>query len=363
MLETKRSYQSMVTAPHHLASQAGLDVLRDGGNAIEAMVAAASTIAVVYPHMNGLGGDGFWLIGHPGEKVIAIQACGRSAAIASRDWYAEGGLDAIPSRGPLSALTVPGTVEGWRLALEVGREQHVGNLPLSRLLHDAIFHARNGVAVTRTLNDNTTSKLSELTDVPGFSDVYLQDAAPLPVGARLRQERVADTLEHLASSGLEDFYRGDVARSIAKEAQAVGSPIRLSDLEAHKAETVAPLSTLVAGHTVYNMPPPTQGLASLLLLATYAKIAADDAQDFDFVHRLVESTKAAFRVRDRYVTDPAHMKRQAECFLKQAQIAELVKSISLDRAALWPHPSKPSDTVWLAATDKNGLCVSFIQSI
>src|SRR6056297_1236776 len=98
MLETRRSYRGMVTSPHHLASQAGLEVLRDGGNAIEAMIAAASTIAVVYPHMNGLGGDGFWLIGRPGEQVSAIQACGRSAELASRDWYRHQGHEEIPSR-------------------------------------------------------------------------------------------------------------------------------------------------------------------------------------------------------------------------------------------------------------------------
>ncbi len=363
MLETKRSYRGMVTAPHHLASQAGLDVLRDGGNAIEAMIAAASTIAVVYPHMNGLGGDGFWLIGRPGEQVSAIQACGRSAELASRDWYRHQGQEEIPSRGPLSALTVPGTVDGWRLAQEVSRTQHDGRLPLARLLQDAIHHAREGVAVTRTLNDCTTSKLDQLADVPGFSDVYLQDGAPHPVGARLRQQRVAATLEQLVADGLDDFYRGDLARSIAKDAEAAGSPLRLSDLERQAAEMVAPLDTDVAGHKVYNLPPPTQGLASLLLLATYSQIAAEKAEGFDFVHRVVEATKAAFRVRDRYVTDPRYMKQSAESFLDEGWITELVKQISMDRAAPWPHASKPGDTVWLAATDRNGLCVSFIQSI
>lgn len=363
MLETKRSYRGMVTAPHHLASQAGLDVLRDGGNAIEAMIAAASTIAVVYPHMNGLGGDGFWLIGRPGEKVTAIQGCGRSAGLAERDWYKDQGHNEIPSRGPLSALTVPGTVDGWRLAQEVSRSRHDGRLPLSRLLQDAIGHARDGVAVTRTLNDCTRAKLDELTDVPGFADVYLQDNAPHPIGIRLRQQRVAATLEQLVAAGLDDFYRGDLARSIARDVEATGSPLRLSDLERHAAEMVAPLDTDVAGHKVYNMPPPTQGLASLLLLATYSQIAAEKAEGFDFVHRLVEATKVAFRVRDRYVTDPRYMEQSAENFLDEGRIAELVKQVSFERAAPWPHPAKPGDTVWLAATDKNGLCVSFIQSI
>lgn len=363
MLETKRSYRGMVTAPHHLAAQAGRDVLNEGGNAIEAMIAAASTIAVVYPHMNGLGGDGFWLIGRPGGEVTAIQGCGRSAAQASIDWYRAQGHQAIPSRGPLSALTVPGTVDGWRLAQEQSVAKHGGKMPLSRLLADAIRHARDGVAVTRTLNECSTAKRIELEDISGFAETYLVDGQPLAVGARLRQEKVAKTLERLVSAGLDDFYRGDLARSLARDLEAAGSPLRLSDLEAHRAQMVNPLSVDVAGHKVFNMPPPTQGLASLLLLATYARLRADEAEGFDFVHRIVEATKAAFRIRDRYVTDPEHMERGAESFLGDDQIAELVASVSPDTAAPWPHPAKHGDTVWLAATDESGLSVSFIQSI
>lgn len=363
MLETSRSYAGMVTAPHHLAAQAGCDVLRDGGNAIEAMIAAASTITVVYPHMNNLGGDGFWLIGTPGGTVTGVQATGRSAQLATRSFYTDQGHDAIPSRGPLSALTVPGTVDGWRLAQGISQGRHGGKLPMSRLLEDAIRHARDGIAVSRTLSECATTKRHELEDMPGFADVYLSGGSPCRTGDRLKQNRIAKTFEQMVSAGLEDFYRGDLARSIAKDLQASGSPLRLSDLEAHRAEEVTPLSVDVAGHKVFNMPPPTQGLASLLLLATYAQHLAEFPEGFDFVHRLVESTKAAFRIRDRYVTDPAHMVRSAETFLTPDSLADLSRQISHDTAAPWPHPSRPGDTVWLAATDRSGLSVSFIQSI
>ena len=363
MLHTTRSYGGMVTAPHHLAAQAGLDVLRDGGNAIEAMIAAASTIAVVYPHMNGLGGDGFWLIGRKGEGVDGVQACGRSATLASRAWYTGQAFEAIPSRGPLSALTVAGAVSGWAAAHELSRSRHAGRLPVSRLLADAIRHARDGVAVTRTLHENAGAKLGELAEVPGFADVYLDGGKPLAIGARLRQERVARTLERLAEAGLDDFYRGDLARSLAAELEAAGSPIRLDDLEAHRAEVVKPLTVGVAGHRVYNMPPPTQGLASLLLLALYAQMQPGEADGFDFVHRLVECTKAAFRVRDAHVGDPAYMERPADSFLSSEILAHLAADISTERAAPWPHPSKPGDTVWLGAIDRDGLSVSYIQSI
>lgn len=363
MLQTKRSYRGMVTAPHHLAAQTGLDVLSDGGNAIEAMIASAAAIAVVYPHMNGLGGDSFWLIGRPGSAPIGIQACGRSALAADRNWYKAQGHDAIPSRGPLSALTVAGTIDGWEKAQELSRRRFGGRLPMSRLLQDAIRYAWEGVPVTQTLHENTKKKRHELEDVPGFAEVYLPEGKPYAVGAKLRQTRVADTLTNLSRAGLSDFYRGDVARSMAAELEKLGSPLRLADLERHQAVQVAPLSVDVAGHKVYNMPPPTQGLASLLILALYARSMANEADGVDHLHKLVECTKAAFRIRNRYVTDPDYMERTAVDFLTEPSLAALEKTVSRDRAAPWPDPPAKGDTVWLAATDRTGLSVSFIQSV
>ena len=363
MLQTKRSYRGMVTAPHHLAAQAGLSVLSDGGNAIEAMIASAAAIAVVYPHMNGLGGDSFWLIGKPGSAPIGIQACGRSAMAADRNWYRERGCTAIPGRGPLAALTVAGTVDGWEKAQNLSRRQHGGRLPMSRLLQDAIRYAWEGVPVPQTLHENIKKKRPELQDVPGFADVYLPNGAPLAVGSKLRQPRVADTLARLSQAGLSDFYRGVLARSMAADLQKAGSPLRLPDLERHQATLVTPLSLDVTGHKVFNMPPPTQGLASLLILGLYARRIANEADGIDYLHRLVECTKAAFRVRNRHVTDPDYMERAAVDFLTEESLAALDKTVATDRAAPWPDPSKHGDTVWLAATDRSGLSVSFIQSI
>lgn len=363
MLQTKRSYGGMVTAPHHLAAQAGLAVLSEGGNAIEAMIASAATIAVVYPHMNGLGGDSFWLVGRAGSTPVGIQACGRAAMAADRAWYRERGCASIPSRGPLAALTVAGTVDGWQKAYELSRDRHGGRLPLARLLEPAILYAEEGAAVTRTLHENIIKKRPELEDVPGFAEVYLPQGAPPAVGARLRQPRVAETLRRLAKAGLSDFYRGDLARSMADDLERLGSPLRLADLERHQASLVTPLSVEVAGHKVFNMPPPTQGLASLLILALYARRMADKSDSVDHLHRLVECTKAAFRVRNRYVTDPDYMERPAAAFLSEESLAALHETVSDARAIPWPDPPRQGDTVWLAATDRTGLSVSFIQSV
>jgi oxamate amidohydrolase len=364
MLETSRSYGGMVSAPHHLAAQAGVDVLRDGGNAIEAMIAAAAAIAVAYPHMNGMGGDCFFMIAGPDSDPLVIEASGRAAELASRSWYRDQGQDIIPSRGPQAALTVAGAVSGWQTALELSRRRFSGKLPLSRLLEPAAMLAREGVAVASSLHSNTVNKLADLESVSGFREAYLDaKGTPLAIGARLRQPRIADVLEQLAHGGLEDFYRGEVARSVASDLERLGSPLRLADLQAHHAVLSLPLRTEVRGHTLYNAGPPTQGLASLMILAIYSRLAIQEAESFAFLHGLVEATKAAFTVRDRYVTDPDFMEERAETFLAGEYLDDLTARIDMKTASPWPCPALAGDTVWLGASDSAGNCVSFIQSL
>jgi oxamate amidohydrolase len=362
MLQTMRSYRGMVTAPHHLAARAGLRVLEEGGNAIEAMVAAAAVITVVYPHMNALGGDNFWLIHAPGKDVIGVDACGGAAAKADIQFYKHLGLKAIPSRGNLAALTVAGAVSGWETALRASADW-CGTMPLERLLEDAIYYAEDGIAVTKTLAENTRLKLGEMDHAPGFSSNFLINGNLPQEGARFRQPRIAATLRRLAAAGLDDFYRGELARAVAADLERAGTPLRLDDLERHHAIRLKPLVLDVAGHEIYNMPPPTQGLASLLLLGVYERLKVDEAETFDYVHGLVESTKRAFRVRDRYVTDPAYMSVDPLDFLKSDVLDEMVADIDPSKPMAWPDASSKGDTVWLGAVDGEGRAVSFIQSI
>src|SRR5579863_4902405 len=171
MIDATRTGRGMAVAPHALAAQSALAVLREGGNAVEAMVAAAATIAVVYPHMNSIGGDAFWLIGVPGAEPRAIDACGAAAAGASIEWYRERGISgSIPFRGGLAANTVAGTVSGWSLALDFSRAQLGGRMPLARLLADAIPYAANGIVVTPSQTVTTTGKLAGLKGQPGFDE-------------------------------------------------------------------------------------------------------------------------------------------------------------------------------------------------
>lgn len=361
MLHTLTARRAMVVAPHHLAAQSGLAILREGGNAVEAMVAAAATISVTYPHMNSIGGDGFWLIAEPGRDPVGIDACGAAAALATPDLYLGQGYGTIPSRGPLAALTVAGTVSGWEKALDVaagwGKQ-----IPLARLLSDAIAYAADGVPVTESLRDMIWEKLGELEEVPGFRQAFLGDGVPQS-GSIQRFPALAEMLRQLVSSGLQDFYRGDIARSMAICLEGAGSPVRLADLESHRAQIVKPLSVRLKSGTVFNMPPPTQGLASLLILGMYDRMVASEADGFDHIHRLVECTKAAFRVRDYAAVDPNFAPAPASRFLTAASIAKLASGIDLRRAEPWPNVTpNPGDTIWMGAIDAEGRAVSFIQS-
>ena len=359
-LRAANARRGMVTAPHHLAAQSGLGVLRDGGNAIEAMVAAAATIAVVYPHMNGIGGDGFWLIGWPGRAPVGIEACGRAAAGATAAAYVERGFNAIPTRGPLAALTVAGALSGWNVALRLGGVR----LPLSRLLADAIAYARDGFAVTASQVAYTERFLDELAPQPGFAQAFLHSGTPHRPGALLKSAALATTLEQLARRGLEDFYTGELARAVADELGRLGSPLRAEDLARHAATIVEPLSLELAPGIACNMPPPTQGVAALMILGIFDRLSEGvDADGVDYVHRLVESTKQALRWRNRAVGDPTAMTIAAGALLHPDELTACARAVDPARAAPWPEPSPRADTVWMGAVDGDGCMVSYIQSV
>ena len=355
----------MAVAPHALAAQSALAVLREGGNAVEAMVAAAATIAVAYPHMNSIGGDGFWLVHVPGEDMRAIDACGAAARAATIDWYREHELESIPFRGGAAASTVAGTVSGWELALEFSRTGLKGRMPLGRLLADAIHYARDGIAVTRSQTVTTRSKLDGLRGQPGFDETYLVEGAPPATGTRFLQPRMAATLERLAKAGLGDFYRGDLARSLAADLAASESPVALQDLDAHRAQWREPLALRHSLGTVYNLPPPTQGLASLLILGILDRLplAGSDPLGADYVHFCVEAVKQAFEVRNREITDPAYMSNDPRAFLEAQAIDALASRVDASRAAPWGRGKGPGDTIWMGVVDSEGRAVSFIQSL
>lgn len=368
MLHTTQGFSGACVAPHHQASMVGRDVLREGGDAMEAMVAMAAAIAVCYPHMNSLGGDGFWLVKPASQSPFAIQACGPAAAKADLAFYRDS--SAIPERGPQAAMTVAGTVSGWQRALEQSARHKGGpGLPLHRLLAPAIALARDGVAVTQSQSQLTRDKFDQLAGVPGFAEAYMVAGDSPSTGYRLRQPQLAATLDHLAVAGLDDFYRGDLAHSIGRDLQTAGSPLAASDLAAYQAVVQEPLVLNLKSGSLYNLAPPTQGLASLLILGQFEQLLADNptmtGDSFDHVHGLVEATKQAFLVRDRTCLDPAFQSEAGDPqqWLSRSALSQMADRIDLAKAAPWPHPTQPGDTVWLGCIDAHGNAVSFIQSL
>ncbi len=361
---TMKFQNGIAVAPHAAAAEAAAHILREGGNAIEAMVAAAATIAVVYPHMTAIGGDAFWMIHEPGKSPIAIDACGAAAGAATVEFYRQHQLDAIPIRGPLAANTVAGTISGWQAALDVSKSWR-GKMPLSMLLADASKRAREGIVVTHSQARNTASKEAELGSLPGFAESFFIDGVVPSVGARFAMPRLANTLDYLAKAGLDDFYRGDIAQSMAKDLAALGSPLARDDLAKHEALFREPLTIKHSLGALYNMTPPTQGAVSLLILAILDKLGLKglDPLGAEYVHLCVEATKQAFAIRDKYITDPAHMTVHPQSLLEDDIVAALAGKIRRDRAAPWGKNAKPGDTIWMGVIDGEGRAVSFIQSI
>jgi gamma-glutamyltranspeptidase len=358
MMENAQGTRGMVTAPHHLASKAGLSVLQDGGTAIEAAIATAACLAAVYPHMTGIGGDGFWLISEPDGSVWAIDACGRSPLSLDKNVYR--GMSEIPWRGPLAANTVAGTISGWDLA----RGSLANPLPLERLLKDAILYAGEGVEVTAGGAELAASKSAELRNLPGaYSSIFEPHGRPVQQGEILRQPQLAATLQQLAKDGLDSFYRGALAQKISKDLTKLGSPLEAADLAAHRASSPKPLSARLRDATLFNTAPPTQGLASLLILALFDRLTATEVDGFDHIHGLVEATKQAFLVRDAHVGDPAFMDIDPQSLLDDdAAIDAMVQAVDPATAMPWPRPSALGDTCWFAAADERGQVVSCIQS-
>lgn len=380
MLFTARAYNGMVVSPHRLATEAGLAILRRGGNAAQAAVATAATLCVVYPHMTGLGGDAVWMIlpaGETRQEPFVIDALGAAARLASQEWYAHKGHTAPPGRGALAAMTMAGAVSGWQSVLEAsstwrsapGQAPEPGpQLALEDIFADAVALAEEGYPVSASQSRLAPAALKDLAPVPGFGQSFLPGGLCPAVGRRLRLPRLARTLRLLAREGLDSFYRGSLAENMARDLEAAGSPLRLADFASHRALVREALSSRCFGATLYNSPPPTQGAASLMILALVQRLAEREALNLDdeacLVHAVVEATKTAFDLRDRFLTDPKAMKDSAESLLEPAFLDALAREIPADRARPWPFKATPGgDTVWIGAMDRMGNSASCLQSI
>jgi gamma-glutamyltranspeptidase/glutathione hydrolase len=369
--------RALVATPHYLASSAGLDALTRGGSAVDAAIAANAVLCVVYPHMAGLGGDAFWLIASPdADGVQGLNADGPAARGATPTFYRDRGhAEEIPERGALAALTVPGAVDGWRAAHE-----RFGRLAWSDLFAAAIDYARDGMPVSRSLADWLAQDVSILRRFPETASIYLPTGEPQREGARLVQANLARTFEELGSAGARaGFYEGAIARRICESLGPAGSPLKPEDFASYHAEWVEPIATTYRGFEVFEMPPSTQGFATLQILNLLEgfDVAAWGEGTADYYHHLVEAVKVAFADRDEWLSDPKYVQIPLERLLSKDYAAERRALINPRRAlvaeevepGLRYDPTgtrrcKPAgDTCYFCTVDGDGLVVSIIQSI
>src|SRR5580658_10601015 len=359
---TVHSSAGMVTAPHALAAQCGARILADGGNAIEAALAAAATLAVVYPHMTGLGGDAFWLIAEPQRVPVTIDGAGRAGAAVTDSLYRSHGLREIPWRGPLAANTVAGAVSSWSAAWEISRRWG-GKMPLSRIFAEAVSLAEHGTRVTAGHADAASRFRSVLETVPGFSALHFIDGVAPAAGAMLVQPALAETLRALARDGLMSFYSGALARRMAAELAAAGVPLNAADLSGQRATLGRPLRLKLPVAELFNCPPPSQGLASLLILGIFSRLPAAQPDGFAHIHGIIESTKLAFAVRDREIGHCEHDGSALEQYLTSRELERSAALIDPRRAAPWQGDAGEGDTAWFGVIDAGGRAVSAIQSL
>lgn len=357
----------LVSAPHALAAEAGAAILRQGGNAIEAGIAVGSTLAVVYPHMNGLGGDAFWLISDgDAHSVRGLAAAGPAGRHYSLELFRKRGLQNIPFRGGLSAMTVPGTVAGWGAAHAFSQKNWHGQQKWANLLESAYIHAACGFPLSPNQSNTLTRFAPVLLEQAGFARQYLPAGIVPQPGTHWSQHTLARTLGILAEQGAEAFYRGALSGQMIKGLRAAGSMLTDADLRAFKVRWVEPLRIPFGKGEAINLPPPTQGVASLMILSLLdrMRLSMDDHLGAELIHHSVEITKRVFQFRDQLITDPLF--HQVDC-------AALLNDGFLDALALQvkPRMAMPcpdiglakGDTVWFGVVDAQGRMVSVIQSL
>ncbi len=355
---TCRAENGMVATAHYLGSDAALDVLKQGGSAVDAAIAAAATMSVVLPHMIGIGGDAFWLIYDArSRKVHAINGSGPCGRHVDARAYADEG--AVPHRGPRAAITVPGAVDSWRLAHE-----RCGRLPLPRLMERAIAYARHGMPVSNDLAAWIAEDQAALAADPGAAHVFLDEGRPFAPGARLTQRALANTLARIAKDGPRSFY--DVTgRSIAAYLKQHGGSLAAGDFTDYRARWVDPISTPYRGYDAFQLPPPSQGLAGLLILNFLEGL---DLKGFgpdspQFYSALIQATKWAFEKRDRYLCDPLFGEVPVRALLAPSLVAAERAAWLNAPGRMTVSPPSGSDTTFICTADAEGNAVGLVQSL
>lgn len=345
--------EGVVCTPHPLATEAGLAVLREGGTAAAAAVAAGAVLAVVCPHFCGLGGDAVWMLSDSEGLRTCVLGIGQAAEVIDTS-------GPIPTRGPGSMLTTAGLVPSWERLLEISRSRWNGRLPLDRLLEPAIAYAEAGFEVGASHAFWLDYRKEEIKDWPGFADAFQPWRKTPDVGALFRQPDLADLLRMLVCEELDSFHSGAVALRIAEGLAAAGSPISEDDLARTHAVEVTPLSLRSGAWTLFAPPPPTQGATTLAIRGILDRIAGVPSDRTCALHRQVEAVKQAFLCRGT-IADP-EFSDQSGALPSNAALQRLASAIAADHAMPWPRELQTADTAFLAVTDAQGRSVCGLQS-
>jgi gamma-glutamyltranspeptidase/glutathione hydrolase len=349
----------MVTSPHALATQCGVDVLAQGGNAIEAAIATVMALCVTYPHFCGLGGDAFLLVSDSQGNVQTISGIGQAAS----DLTAY--TTAIPVRGPRSALTSAATVDALGQAQAISQSAWHGGKSWGDLLAPAIRLARDGFEISASERFWLNFRLAEARTLPDIYRLYLHQGQVPPAGFVRKHPALARTLETLATRGPRDFYEGHLAQTIADGLRAAGSPLSARDLAQTRARIEPPLSVPYRGGELLAHQPPTQGLTTLQIMGLLERfdMAAVAEGSADHYHLLVEAVKQAFMDRNRFVADPDFGAVPVARLLSPPHLSQQAAAINMHQALPWPHPYQHGDTVYVGAADAAGNSVSLLATV
>ena len=340
---------AMIATPHWLASKAGAKVLRRGGNAIEALIAAGAALSVTYPHFCGLGGDAVWLVADEKGDARTFLGIGQAAAAIPRG--------DIPLRGPASTLTTACLVDSWEKALAYSTDKWAGTEQLPSLLDDAIALANDGFDVSKSQAFWHQFRSAELNDWSGFAALFRS-------GGIQQQPALAQTLEAIARHGARAFYEGALARRIVSGLAEAGSPLSASDLAATRTDVVAPLQQAYRDTILLAPPPPTQGITTLGIMGVLGHLPMADLRPDSpaFYHALIEAVKQAFLDRHA-IADPRFAADDSKHLLDPDRLIAKAAAIDPAWALPWPQDYRHGDTALLAAVDAHGRCASLLQSL
>ncbi len=353
----------MAATSQPLATQVALDILKQGGNAIDAAIAANATLGLVEPTGNGMGGDLFAIVWDAKtEKLYGLNASGRSPYSLTLEHFKKQGLKWIPSHGPLP-VSVPGCVDGW---FELHKK--FGKLPVKTILAPAIKYAREGFPVTELIAYYWQRSVPVLEQWPGFKETFMPNGRAPQKGEIFKNPNLANTLEKIAHSGRDVFYKGEIAKTMDSFMKRVGGFLSYKDLADHKSEWVEPVSTNYRGYDIWELPPNGQGIAALQILNI---LEGFDIKGMDFgstayIHYFLEAKKLAFEDRAKFYADPDFNEIPVKELISKEYAAERRKLISPNQAAGSYAAGNPAlengDTIYLTVADGDGNMISLIQS-